>query len=111
MEITNILVFFICWTTFGCLCSYFGTKRGRNPYIWFFIGFFLGIIGLAALFILPKITEEHSPKEPVKKELSNEEFQRKELLNKLSGQKKPLLLWYFLDKDHHQHGPYNEIFS
>lgn len=92
METLKLLLFFTAWTLFGLLACYYANKRGRNPYPWFFIGFFLGLIGLLILFILPKIEKQeekksHTPKMPPPL---------------------PDTLWYYLDKDHKQHGPISQ---
>jgi hypothetical protein len=34
----------------GALSALIAYKRGRNPYLWFFIGFFFGMLGVFALF-------------------------------------------------------------
>lgn len=52
----------------GTVSAYFALKKGKNPYLWFAIGFFLGIIGIfAVLFFtaVPKNAPEKNPKEPV----------------------------------------------
>lgn len=60
----NLASIFI-WIVFGCVTAYFAKNRGRNPYGWFFIGLFLGLIGLCLVFILPKkqsiVQEEGKP--------------------------------------------------
>jgi hypothetical protein len=41
----------------GVATAYFANQRGRDPYIWFAIGIFLGLIGLILLMVLPPLTE------------------------------------------------------
>ncbi len=49
----NILASMVIGIGIGCLTAYFARKRGRQPAIWFFVGFLLGIIGLLLLFVFP----------------------------------------------------------
>lgn len=51
---------FILWFLLGVACSYYATKRGRDPYAWFAIGIFFGIFGFIALFLLPPLNEENA---------------------------------------------------
>ncbi|MDP1609003.1 MAG: DUF4339 domain-containing protein [Chlamydiales bacterium] len=37
----------------GTLSAYLAFRQGRNPYLWFCIGTFFGLIGVFALFIAP----------------------------------------------------------
>lgn len=92
METLKLLLFVIAWTLFGLLAAHFANKRGRNPYPWFFIGFFLGVIGLILLFVLPKI-EKKEEKKPIKP---------------LTPPPLPETLWYYLDSEHKQHGPVSQ---
>jgi len=94
MEILYLVLIFLCWTLLGTITSKLAVKRGKNPYIWFYVGFFLGVLGILALYLIPK-TEKvekkvQDPKPPVKQ--------------------KPLQLWYYLDKNHTQQGPYSETY-
>ncbi len=34
----------------GSIAAYIAHKRDKNPYLWFFIGFFFGIVGIFAIF-------------------------------------------------------------
>ncbi len=34
----------------GALGAFLATRRGKNPYLWFFWGFFFGILGALAIF-------------------------------------------------------------
>ena len=73
----------------GTLTAYLAVKRGRGMYAWFFWGTFLGLIGLAILFFLPKIKENEVP------------------VSKLDPLPEGHLqkLWYYLDLDNKQRGP------
>jgi len=92
MESLKYLLFVIVWTLFGLLAAYFANKRGRNPYPWFFIGFFLGLIGVILLFVLPKIEKKEEKKQ----------------IKPLTPPPLPETLWYYLDSEHNQHGPVSQ---
>lgn len=49
----SFLLTLISWLLMGWLTSHLAQKRGRDPLIWFFIGLFLGLLGLILLFLLP----------------------------------------------------------
>jgi hypothetical protein len=51
MHFFTLLLF---WIFFGFCASYFAEKKGRNPLYWFFIGLFLGLIGVVIILLLPK---------------------------------------------------------
>jgi len=91
MQLINILLF---WLFFGLLAAHFAKKRGRRPLGWFFIGFFLGFIGILILFLLPKI--EKAELQPAPRPL-------RPLLPKQS--ESWLKMWYYLDPVHAQQGP------
>ncbi len=71
--------------------AYFAHKRGRNPYLWFFLGGVFGIFGLMAIFFAPR--NRPKPLPPIKLE------------------PQPYLVgpvdkfWYHLDPSHQQQGP------
>lgn len=77
---------------FGLLSSFLAYKRGRNPYLWFFLGFLFGIFGIFAIFFATgeKKRAPHSERkgEPV--------FSIHGPLDKF---------WYYLDPSHQQQGP------
>lgn len=89
MQLLNIILF---WLFFGLLASHFAKKRGRHPLGWFFIGLFLGIIGVILLFVLPKVDKRTSaPKSPPPTLPKRSEAWLK--------------MWYYLDPNHACHGP------
>lgn len=92
MEIVYLLLIFLCWVLLGTITSKLALKKGKNPYLWFYIGFIFGILGLLALYLLPK-SEEKKASPPI---------------NPPRFQQKPLQLWYYLDSNHAQQGPYSE---
>lgn len=68
---------------FGMLAAFYAKRAGKNPYLWFFLGLLLGVIGVFFLFFMPqkKKTEKIAP--PVDK-----------------------LFWYYLDGENNQRGPF-----
>lgn len=91
------LTTFLLWVIFGCVTAYFAKARGRNPYGWFLIGLFLGLIGLCLVFILPKRNLQPQ-KEEEKGSITVE------ILPEVSEDQKNKF-WYYLDETNLQHGP------
>ena len=74
----------------GTLAAYMARRRGKNPYLWFALGFFFGVLGIIAFFLgsKPKPKEPLAPPEPV--------FALKGPIDKF---------WYYLDAESRQKGP------
>lgn len=87
MQLLNLILF---WVFFGCIASYLAKRRGRNPLAWFFLGLFLGVLGVLLVAILPN--RLHKPRTPP----SPARPQRSEVW---------LKMWYYLDPAHAQQGP------
>jgi len=49
------LFFLLILTGLGVLTAYYANTRGRDPYLWFAVGFFFGILGFIALFLFPNL--------------------------------------------------------
>lgn len=49
------LIQLITMTIFGIVCALIANSRGRSGVGWFFIGFFLGCIGLIIVLVLPDL--------------------------------------------------------
>jgi len=76
----------------GILSAYLAYRKGRNLYLWFFLGFVFGIFGILAIFFAP--SEKKKPLStpiPVKPEPA------------IQGPKDKF--WYYLDPVNEQHGP------
>ena len=84
----------------GSITAYLAKKRGKNPYIWFGIGMFLGVLGMLILFFMPnKKKSVQAPTEPIKDD---------EITIDVTPEVKPSELekfWYYLTKGNEQHGP------
>lgn len=88
----------------GAFGAYLAYQRGRNPYIWFCVGFFFGALGAMIIFFAPR---------------------RKKALTKTSMDLQPPTqpqapiiqgpkdkFWYYLNPEHQQIGPMSfEAFS
>lgn len=97
MEFYISLLLLVC---IGSLCYFIAKKRKRNPYFWFFIGFFFGIIGFLILLLLPKPSIEkniiNSPPLELKKTIIPSD-------SILSPYKE--MRWHYLDEEHKTMGP------
>lgn len=76
----------------GCLGAYLAYRQDRNPYGWFFIGFFFGLWGALAVCLVPKkkapvAMAEVPPPPPSILRGPADKF------------------WYYLDGSHQQVGP------
>lgn len=74
----------------ACFSAYFAYKKGKNPYLWFFIGLLFGVFGIFAFFFA-------SNKKPIPK------VQKQEPIFVIQGPKDKF--WYYLDADQKQQGP------
>lgn len=75
------------WVIQGAIASYIAQKKGRNPYLWFGIGCFFGLLGILAIFFI----------KPVKKTLVTNLTPVRPSL--------PHRMWYYLDGQSQQFGP------
>lgn len=81
------LVFLVSFVM-GFLALYIAKRKEKNPYLWFFCGFFFGLLGVLFLYFLP-----------VKKQ--------KEKTVEIRPTVDPLAhtIWYYLDEEMKQTGP------
>lgn len=73
----------------GAFSAYLAYRRGRNPYLWFIVGFLFGVFGIFAIFFAtgPK-KAKIPPLEPI-----------------YTIQGPTDKFWYYLDPTHQQQGP------
>ena len=85
------------WIVFGAVSAYMARMRGKNPYLWFFLGMFFGVFGLLFLFFSSKPKAAAEPKEktgPTTIDITpkfDPSFKEK--------------FWYYLDPQNQQNGP------
>lgn len=84
----NPLMFFMA-VFIGIISAYLASKREKNPYLWFAIGFLFGIFGIFAIFFIG--SEKKSPQKA------------KQLVYRLEGPSDKF--WYYLDPSDAQQGP------
>ena len=91
----------------GALCSYFSRGRGRDPLGWFAIGFFFGIFGLIALFIIPPKVQrlEVNASQPLEGSGGAPEIDPVQPKRELPPPSEELTLWYLIDEEGDQQGP------
>ncbi|NGX61571.1 MAG: hypothetical protein K940chlam9_01058 [Chlamydiae bacterium] len=89
MSILQYLNIFLFWVFFGALSAHLARKKGRNPYIWFFLGMFIGLFTPLLLFLLP-------PPAP-KKKVEAPPPPKSEAWNKM---------WFYLDPKNEPQGPF-----
>lgn len=53
---------------FGVLCAKIARRKNRDKVGWFFIGFFLGVIGLLIILCIPKENETRQDETPTQKD-------------------------------------------
>lgn len=82
----------------GWVNAYFAQTRGRNPFTWFILGFFFGIISLIVLFILPSYNDKKDEKKESAESDDGIYVSRHAPFDQHD--------WYYLDKEHKQKGPH-----
>lgn len=83
------------WLVFGAVSAYVANRRGKNPYLWFFLGMFFGIFGVLFLFFAPR------PK--AKKEAQNDPNTID--VTPIFSSEHQDKLWYYIDERNTRHGP------
>lgn len=105
----EIFLTIMMWIAFGCAGAYFAKKQKRNPYLWFFIGLFLGVFGLLLLLTLPLIQRLKSNSATPKREQEIRTVDGQPTsaftLTSLLDQSFANTLWYYLDGANLQKGP------
>lgn len=103
----------ILWILTGLATGYLAYRRGRDPYIWFALGIFFGILAILALVLLPpvKSTEEEGTATERLEEVAErrqrqlKEQEKMENAPDLQPQSVETKEWFYLDKAKQQQGP------
>jgi len=86
----------------GALCALLAVSRERSPVAWFFIGFFLGWVGLLLILVLPSLKkEEGSKSEPESIKAVEEEKKEPESSFEKTDN------WFYLDQKKQVCGPFS----
>jgi GYF domain 2 len=109
---TTTLLTMVLWTLIGIATSYIANRKGRDPYIWFALGAFFGILAMLALVLLPPVKSEKEleqderNKEIVeRREKQMEEQEKIENAPNLEPQSIETKEWFYLDNERKQQGP------
>jgi hypothetical protein len=104
----------LLWILIGAAASYLAYQRGRDPYIWFALGIFLGILAVLALVLLPPIQSQEEIEADQKNQeiikLREKQVQEQEKIENspdLQPQSIQTKEWFYLDKSRQQQGPYS----
>src|SRR5580700_9513134 len=84
------------WMLKGAIAAHYAKARGRNAWGWFFIGLLLGVLGIALLFILPRVKRKEAAAPEVPPQAAPPKPDLMPFANKL---------WYYLDAQNNQFGP------
>lgn len=94
LSISQLIPLILFWLVCGLLSYRLAKRRGRQPIVWFLIGFFMSIFGVIALLLLPRARRRvEVPTQPLRAVFPK----RSESW---------LKMWYLLDQAHTQDGPY-----
>ena len=104
----------ILWMLMGVATAYFANQRGRDPYIWFALGIFFGVLAMLALVFLPPVkTDEEAEADRRNQEIVErrekqvEEAEKIENAPDLLPQSMQTKEWFYLDKARQQQGPFS----
>lgn len=110
MSILTMLM----WMLMGLATGYLAQQRGRDPYIWFALGLFFGILALLALVLLPQVRSPEEMEADRKNEeiikLREKQMQEQEKIEDapdLQPQSIQTKEWFYLDKSRQQQGPHS----
>ncbi len=87
----------LMWIVFGAVSAYFAKIRGKNPYLWFFLGMLFGVFGLLYLFFTPKPKRGEQTESPTDGKTID--------ISPAYDPKFNEIFWYYLDPENKQYGP------
>lgn len=83
----------------GAVSAFLAKKRGKNPFLWFFLGMLFGIFGLIFLFFSQPTKAHRAPAEGLKSDPNTIDITP----NVSADAKKTF--WYYLGAENAQKGP------
>jgi len=84
-QIPTEFIFLISFIM-GSITYYIAKKRERKAYLWFWYGFFFGLLGVLFIYFLPSKKKKKEPQIPLPDPVPNK-------------------IWYYLSEDMIQSGP------
>lgn len=117
----SVYLALVIWMVMGGLAAYLAQKRGRNPIFWFFVGLFLGVVGILVLVFLPE-KKETPPMKAAHASIqasTYHPFSTHEDIPTANGEPKirlstsPSIHWYYVNHEKTSSGPlsFDEIKS
>lgn len=109
----SIYLIITTWLIMGAITAYLAKKRDRNPIAWFFIGVFLGILGVVILLFLPQKQGETTVK-PAPASIQASTYHPLSMPEELPFESQPprtrlsqnpKIHWYFIDQNKSSQGP------
>lgn len=125
-----VLSFFMVLIVSGAT-AYYASRKGKNPVLWFLLGFLFGIFPMIILYFLTFRNKSEEKKEQEKNEQGKKPIMPDSSVSGTSDisstssqyaspnplseadvakQKEENIFWFYLDKDHKQMGPVNGVF-
>lgn len=102
----------ILWMLMGLVTAYFANQRGRDPYIWFALGIFFGLLAILALVLLPAVKSEEEQAIDERNQaiidMREKQVEEQEKIENAPDQQPQSVEakdWFYLDKEHKQQGP------
>jgi len=92
---------FLSSLLFGAIAGYVAKTKGKNPYLWFFLGVLLGIFSLLFLFLSDKIFK----KSPFQKKTDTTTIDVTPDTTSGFDPEFQKTFWYYLDQQNKQNGP------
>lgn len=108
----SMVLTMILWMLMGVATAYLAYQRGRDPYIWFAIGIFFGLLAMLVLVLLPPVKSEEELEADQRneeiierREKQVEEQERLENAPDMQPQSVETQEWFCFDKAGQQQGP------
>lgn len=113
----NWRLFFFISSLIGGYTAFYANTKGKNPFLWFFIGFFLGIFAPLILWLFYPNAKEKGGGENKGGDgmptmtVNNPDplLERQDASIVSSKYEEEDKLWYYLDQNHEQMGPVSVI--